>query len=92
MCGFWQGHGWPRELTWWLLPEARGQGYAIEASLAAVEHAYGHFGWEAVQTCCADDNDAAKALILRLGGIPVARSAFPDGEHRQLYRIPRPAA
>ncbi|WP_376708444.1 GNAT family N-acetyltransferase [Shewanella surugensis] len=21
-CGFWQGKGWPRELTWWLLPEA----------------------------------------------------------------------
>ncbi|MGL4573885.1 MAG: GNAT family N-acetyltransferase, partial [Burkholderiaceae bacterium] len=24
VCGFWQGKGWPRELTWWLLPQARG--------------------------------------------------------------------
>jgi RimJ/RimL family protein N-acetyltransferase len=20
VCGYWQGKGWPRELTWWLLP------------------------------------------------------------------------
>src|SRR6185436_2538864 len=25
-CGYWQGKGWPRELTWWLLPRARGAG------------------------------------------------------------------
>src|SRR5437763_1858926 len=44
-CGFWQAKGWPRELTWWLLPEARGAGLAQEASLAAVAHAYRVFGW-----------------------------------------------
>lgn len=92
VCGFWQGRGWPRELTWWLLPEARGQGYALEASLAVVEHAYVEFGWEAVQTYCVDNNEAAKALILRLGGVQVARQAFPDGEHRNVYQVPRPAA
>src|SRR5689334_21714308 len=26
VCGFWQGPGWPRELTWWLQPDARGHG------------------------------------------------------------------
>src|SRR5471030_2104303 len=26
VCGYWQGRGWPRELTWWLLPEYRGRG------------------------------------------------------------------
>ncbi|GAA5181276.1 GNAT family N-acetyltransferase [Niveibacterium umoris] len=92
VCGFWQGRGWPRELTWWLLPEARGRGYAVEASLAVVKHAYVKFGWEAVHTYCADANEAAKALILRLGGVQVARQVFPDGEHRNVYLIPRPAA
>jgi [ribosomal protein S5]-alanine N-acetyltransferase len=42
-CGFWQGRDWPRELTWWLLPQYRGQGFAKEASLAAVRHAYEAF-------------------------------------------------
>jgi [ribosomal protein S5]-alanine N-acetyltransferase len=22
VCGYWQGKGWPRDLTWWLLPRA----------------------------------------------------------------------
>lgn len=92
VCGFWQGRGWPRELTWWLLPEARGQGYALEASRAAVEHAYAEFGWESVQTYTADTNELARALIGRLGGIRVARQSFPDGEDRYVYQIPRPAA
>ena len=39
-CGFWQGKGWPRELTWWLLPEVRGAGFAFEASRAAIAHGY----------------------------------------------------
>ena len=42
-CGFWQGKDWPRELTWWLAPEARGQGIAKEASIAAITHAYSVF-------------------------------------------------
>lgn len=92
VCGFWQGRGWPRELTWWLLPEARGLGYAHEASRAAVQHAYAEFGWGSVQTYCADSNEPAKALIARLGGVHVARQAFPDGEDRNVYHLPRPAA
>lgn len=91
VCGFWQGLGWPRELTWWLLPEARGQGYAVEASRTVVQHAYAQFGWPSVETYCADSNESAKALIARLGGTIVARQAFPDGEVRNVYQIPPPA-
>lgn len=92
VCGFWQGLGWPRELTWWLLPEARGQGYALEASRVVIEHAYASFGWHSVQTYAADTNEPAKVLIARLGGVRVARQAFPDGEDRDIYRISRTAA
>ncbi|WP_395703932.1 GNAT family N-acetyltransferase [Aquabacterium sp.] len=87
-CGFWQGRGWPRELTWWLLPEARGQGYALEASRAAVAHACRVFGWPAVETTMNDANTAARALVLRLGGEPIGRRSFPDGLERDLFRIP----
>jgi len=92
VCGFWQGRGWPRELTWWLLPEARGQGYAHEASRAVVRHAYTKFGWESVQTYCADSNEPARALITRLGGVQIARQTFPDGEDRNVYHLPQPTA
>jgi len=91
VCGFWQGRGWPRELTWWLLPEMRGNGYAIEASQLAIEHAYNVFGWETVQTYTADENYAAQALIARLGGVKIGRQAFTDGEDRFIYQFQRPS-
>ncbi len=90
VCGFWQGLGWPRELTWWLLPEVRGQGLAVEASRAALRHAYREFGWPQVQTYMADDNQAARALVLRLGGQKLERRAFPDGDQRDLFLLPEP--
>jgi RimJ/RimL family protein N-acetyltransferase len=89
-CGFWQGLGWPRELTWWLLPAARGTGFATEASRAAISHAYDGFGWADVQTYMDDGNDAARKLVLRLGGTVVDRIAFPDGKRRDLFTISRP--
>ncbi|MBS0658373.1 MAG: GNAT family N-acetyltransferase [Verrucomicrobia bacterium] len=89
-CGFWQGPGWPRELTWWLLPEARGQGYAKEASQTAIRHAYDVFGWAAVETYMEDANHEARALVVRLGGQRVDRRVFPDGKERDFYRFPRP--
>ncbi len=91
-CGYWQGKGWPRELTWWLLPIARGMGIAKEASLAVIRHGYEHHGWESVQTYMKDENEAARALVVSLGGTRVERLAFPDGIERDVYRLPRPKA
>ena len=89
-CGFWQGKGWPRELTWWLLPQARGLGLAKEASIATVAHAYRVFGWPEVQTYMNDGNVTARRPVLSLGGVRVARQAFPDGLDRDVFRIPMP--
>jgi [ribosomal protein S5]-alanine N-acetyltransferase len=91
-CGFWQGKGWPRELTWWLLPSARGSGLAQEASRAAVQHAYQAFAWSEVQTYMNDNNTSARTLAVRLGGRVVERRRFPDGLERDVYRIPQNAA
>lgn len=88
-AGFWQGKDWPRELTWWLLPGARGQGLAAEASRATIAHAYEGFGWEAVETYMNDANAPARALVQRLGGMKVERRHFPDGLERDVYRLPR---
>lgn len=89
-CGFWCGKHWPTELTWWVLPEHRGLGIATEASLAAIDHAYNHFNWELVETYMNDDNQAARALVEKLGGIKVDRREFSDGLSRDIYRIPHP--
>jgi RimJ/RimL family protein N-acetyltransferase len=90
-CGFWQGKGWPRELTWWLLPEARGQGIAKEASKAVLLHAYRIFQWESVETYMNDDNLLARSLVERIGGIKNRRLKFPDGLSRDVYVFPKPA-
>ena len=87
-CGFWQGQGWPRELTWWLLPEARSAGFALESSRAVVAHAYRVFNWPIVETYMSDANVAAKNLVHRLGGQWSRRQFFPDDQERDVYRIP----
>lgn len=92
VCGFWQGKGWPRELTWWLLPTSRGAGYAQEASRAAVAHAYDVFGWPIVETYMNDKNEAARKLVLRLRGVCTRRQSFPDDLERDVFHIPRPEA
>jgi hypothetical protein len=35
-----------------------------------------------------DDNRAARALVLRLGGVKIDRRVFPDGLERDVFRIP----
>ena len=88
VCGFWQGLGWPRELTWWLLPEARGRGIAREASLAAITCAYDIWQWQEVLTYMQDENQEARSLALRLGGIKISRQRFPDGLEQDVFRLP----
>ena len=90
-CGFWQGFGWPRELTWWLLPDSRGKGFAHEASLSVISYAYNAFGWNEVETYMHDNNAPAYALVEKLGGIKTRRIMFPDGLERNVFTIPKPA-
>ena len=88
-CGFWWPSGWPRpELTWWLIESARGNGYASEASLAAIDFAYRQLDWQLVETHIDDDNEAARKLVMRLGGSVMTREVFPDGIERNVYSIP----
>ena len=91
-CGFWQGLGWPRELTWWLLPQHQGQGIAKEASRAAIEHAYQSLGWSEVETYMNDNNAPARALVVSLGGQAARRQLFPDKIERTVYVLPKTAA
>jgi [ribosomal protein S5]-alanine N-acetyltransferase len=88
-CGLWWPEGYPRsELTWWIVPEARRKGYALEASRAAVGFGYSQLGWPLVETHMNDDNEAAIRLAEKLGGRIIMRERFPDGVERNVYSLP----
>lgn len=90
-CGIVHPLGWPcHELTWWLVEEARGKGYATEASAAAIRWGYEHLGLDPVLTHMRDENAAAHALARRLGGRVTGRETFPDGVTRDIYALPHP--
>jgi len=90
-CGIAHPDDWPsHELTWWLMPEARGKGYATEASRAAIAFGYDALGWRAVETHMRDENMPARRLAERLGGEVVRRDVFPDGVARDVFCLPCP--
>ncbi len=90
-CGLWWPGGYPRsELTWWIMPAARRKGYALEASRAAIRFGYDTLEWELVETHMNDENTAARGLVRKLGGTPIARDTFPDGVTRDVFGLPHP--
>ncbi|MEL0155559.1 GNAT family N-acetyltransferase [Sphingopyxis sp.] len=90
-CGLWWPEGYPRsELTWWIVPSVRRNGYALEASRAAIAFGYDRLGWDLVETHMNDDNVAARALVQKLGGTKILREKFPDGLERDIFGLPRP--
>lgn len=90
-CGLYHPQGWPsHELTWWLLPTARGTGFATEASRAVIGFGYDRLGWPQVETYIRDNNGPARRLAERLGGLVDRREIFPDGVERDVFRLPHP--
>lgn len=90
-CGLAHPDDWPRhELTWWLMPAARGTGFATEASQAVIRFAYGTLGWDVVETHMRDQNLPARRLAQRLGGKVIARETFPDRVARDIFALPHP--
>lgn len=89
-CGLVWPQGWPRsELTWWIVPSARRCGYALEASRAVIRFGYDDLHWKVVETHMADENEPARKLAEKLGGIVATRMKFPDGLERNVYALPR---
>lgn len=88
-CGLWWPEGYIRsELTWWVIPAARRNGYAKEASIAAIDFGYKRLGWSLVETHMNDKNHAARHLVETLGGTVIARETFPDGLVRNIFKLP----
>ncbi len=67
-AGCWQPEGWPGlEVGWTLRREFWGKGYATEAALMAVDHAFNQLGQARVISLIQPENSASVAVALRLG-------------------------
>ena len=67
--GLWKPEGWPElELGYWLVPEARGTGYASEAGAASLEFAFRELRAATVVSYIDPANEPSKRVALRLGG------------------------
>ncbi|OAN78485.1 hypothetical protein A8B82_08895 [Sulfitobacter sp. EhC04] len=84
---------WPsHELTWWLMPDACGDGIATEASRAVIDWAHDTLDWPRVETHMRDENGPARRLAERLGGRIDRRETFPDGVTRDVFVLSERAA
>jgi len=66
--GPWFPDGWPgAEVGWAIVPEAQRQGYAREASVAAMDWVFETLGWSEVIHCIDPANEASIAVARSLG-------------------------
>lgn len=91
MAGGWQPAGWPeKELAWVIWPDAAGHGYALEATNAARDYAYGELGWDTAVSYIDPKNLDSIRLAERLGAKKDHEAATVDGNDA-VYRHPAPA-
>ncbi len=86
---------WPQfgetEAGWALTPDARGQGYATEASQAAIDWGFAQFGFPYITAMVHPENDASRAVAERLGMEPI-RDDNLEGDPVTVYARTAPAS
>ena len=85
--GLWYPEGWPEpELAYWLIPEARGKGYATEAGLKSIEAASEVVRLQTLVSYINPGNDASIRVAERLGGAYGGTLELPDKGTHRVYR------
>lgn len=98
--GPWTPLGWPgTEVGWGLHPDAMGKGYAKEAAVACIDHAFDHLGWTEVIHCIDPDNTPSRNLAIALGSTNLGPATLPPpfqdhpvdrwGQTREAWRARR---
>ena len=75
------------EIAYWLVPEARGEGYATEAVSLLLDYGFETRGLHRAYARAVDFNDGSRALLERLGFAEEGRlreHEFLDGEYRDV--------
>jgi RimJ/RimL family protein N-acetyltransferase len=76
-----------RELTWTLWdPSLEGRGYALEAALAARDHAFVTLGWTSAVSYIDPGNARSQAVARRLGAVQDLNAPNPYGDATQVWR------
>lgn len=76
--GPWQPEGWPgTEVGWAFKRAAWGNGYALEAAIAAIDWAFATLGWTEVIHSIVAENTASQALAQRLGSRILRQANLP---------------
>ena len=68
IIGNWYPLGWPEpEIGWDLMNGFEGRGYATEAALAALTHAYQRLNWKTAVSLVSPPNDGSRRVAKRMG-------------------------
>ncbi len=85
--GLWNSHPWPeQELGYWLLPEAQGKGFGIEAGLAVKTYALETSNFKSLVSYIDSSNEPSKQLSLRLGASYDTTIELLDFGPHEVYR------
>ena len=88
--GLWNPEGWPEpEVSWGLVKNFHGHGYATEAAGRARAFAYRDLGWPTAVSYIAPENVASKRVAGRLGAV-YERAIELRGTSVGVYRHPAP--
>ncbi len=86
LTGLWYPEGWfAPEITWALLEDHHGNGFATEAASMALDLAYRDFGWETAVSVVALANVASAAVAKRLGATVETTTEYAYGT-AEVYR------
>lgn len=86
--GPWSPEGWPgTEVGWSLHRDSHGQGYALEAAVAAIDYAFDVLGWEEVIHCIAPENLASARLAERIGSTNRGPGLLPPPFHEAVVDL-----
>ena len=81
MSGLYNPEAWyAPEITWALVPEHHGKGFATEAAMRSLRAAYEDFGWETAISVIAIDNEPSKRVAERMGATNEGEINFRYGQ------------